>query len=478
MSLKNTDVSTMRQGISHKKFASRSFVLIISKLIRVFIQLFILFLYSRKLSYNDYGQYQSIWLYVNIFSVFGLFGLPSVLLSISTSNIISWIKKNKIIFLSTALALNTIPLLYIYIKSPEYNTTIWILLIVLTLTQNISIIAETIAIKKEKEILVLISNIIFITGYLFCHVVILLNGYSLPKLLLAIILIFLIKSIVIIFADKNLLVADIYTPIPNLGKQWFHLGLFDTISVMGKWLDKWIILLFLSFSQFGIYFNGAYEIPLFSLMVTAIGNVMVIESSKNNTNKSDTNKSMFINSSLLIASVAFPSFAFLLFYYHDFFILIFTAKYAASIPIFFITIFIIPIRITNYSATLQAYNRNDLIAKAAAIDLFAAIVLMAILYPLLQMKGLAFSFVLATYIQTGDYLWQTSKVLQEKITDFFPVKKLLILLALSVSVLGCACLIFSKLLYPINMIGGGVICMLLIFLLLYIQLRKNNSIFS
>jgi O-antigen/teichoic acid export membrane protein len=476
MSIKKTIAPDKVQGLSGKKFVKRSFLLIASKLMRVGIQFFILFFYSRKLSYEQYGLYQSIWLYVNILSVFGLFGLPSILLSASNNNIITWIKQHKKNFLVAAFALNTIPLIYFYYKTPGYPITIWLLLITLTIIQNISIVIETLAIKKEKETLVLIANAIFITGYLFSHILIVIYGYSLPILLSAIIFVFLLKSIVLLF-DKNLLQIEKAATTTDVGKQWLYLGIFDTISVASNWLDKWLILLLLSFSQFGIYFNGAYEIPLFSLMITAIGNVMVTELSKYNDNKSEANKMMFTNSSLLLASIAFPSFAFLLFYHHDFFTLLFTAKYAASIPIFFITIFILPIRITNYSVALQAYNRNDLIAKAAVIDLLAVIILMLLLYPVLQMKGLALAVVIATYIQTGYYLWQTSELLQEKISHFFPVKKLLILMVLCVAISGTAYWVFSKLPYPINMVGGIVICILLIAGLLYYQLRKNDLIY-
>src|ERR1700677_3453619 len=94
MSVKNADPD-IAQDISNKKFAKRSFLLIVSKLTGLFGQILIILLYSRRLSYVDYGLYQSVWLYINIISVFALFGLPSILLSVSANNIIAWIKQNK-----------------------------------------------------------------------------------------------------------------------------------------------------------------------------------------------------------------------------------------------------------------------------------------------------------------------------------------------------------------------------------------------
>jgi O-antigen/teichoic acid export membrane protein len=472
MLVKNITTPDTRQYLSNKKFAKRSFLLIASKLTGLFGQILIILLYSRHLSYIDYGLYQSVWLYINVISVFALFGLPSILLSVSANNIIVWIKQNKTSFYLTAGILNLLPLIYFFFAVQGFTDSCKLLLIALVVAQNIAIVVEILAVKKEKENLVLITNIIFITGYLLCHLLILYTSYSLPLLLVTLTIMFILKACITIYFGSNILNSENSTTINNLGRQWFYLGLFDTISVVGKWLDKWVILLLLSFSQFAIYFNGAYEIPVFGLMITAVGNVMVIELSKNNDGKLITNRMLFNNSSLLLASIVFPSFAFLLFYHHDFFILIFSNKYTASLPIFFITIFVLPIRITNYSAALQAYNRNDLIAKAALIDLVSAMILMLILYPILQMKGLAIAFVAATYIQTLYYLWQTSKILQEKISSFFPIQKLIVVMLLSVVIMGSAYWIFSKLIYPVNMVGGIIVCALLIIILLYFQLKK------
>jgi O-antigen/teichoic acid export membrane protein len=473
MSVKNA-APDIPQDISNKKFAKRSFLLIASKLTGLFGQVLIILLYSRHLSYVEYGLYQSVWLYINIISVFSLFGLPSILLSVSANNIIAWIKQNKTSFYLTAGILNLLPLIYFFFAVKGFAESCKLLLIALIIAQNISIIIEMLAIKKEKENLVLITNIIFTIGYLFCHLFILYAGYSLPLLLATLTIIFVFKASITMYFGGDMFNIESSTTITDLGRQWFYLGLFDTISVIGKWLDKWVILLLLSFSQFAIYFNGAYEIPVFGLMITAVGNIMVIELSKNNDNKLATNRMLFNDSSLLLASIVFPSFAFLLFYHHDFFILIFSHKYMASIPIFFISIFVLPIRITNYSAALQAYNRNDLIAKAALIDLVSAMVLMLILYPILKMKGLAIAFVAATYIQTLYYLWQTSKILQEKVSSFFPIKKLIVVMLLSVVIMGSAYWIFGKLISQTNMVGGIIVCTLLITILLYFQLKKIN----
>jgi O-antigen/teichoic acid export membrane protein len=464
--------------IAGKKFAQRSFLLIASQLIRLAAQLSIIFIYARHLSYKDYGLYQSVWLYVNVISILSLFGLPSLILSTPQKNIFKWIKENGNHFFIIAVALNLLPRIFLLAVIHEFDITERFLIVVLIVIQNISIITETITIKKEKETLVLVANIIFTIGYFICHLFVLYTGYSLQLLLTGLIVVFIVKTIILFFFSKQQQEHPLDIHLIKTGTQWFYLGLVDLLGVLFKWLDKWLILFFLSVSQFAIYFNGAYEIPVFGLMLGAVGNIMLIELSKHRHDTFEQNKTLFINSSLLLASVVFPSFAFLLFYHHDFFTLIFSAKYTVSIPIFFISIFILPVRITNYTAALQVYHRNDLIVKGALLDIVVAILLMAILYPLLQMRGLALAFVLSTYVQAWYYLWQTSRLVKEKISVFFPIKELIIIMGISIVVMAITFFIFNRSTYPFGMIGGIVICSLLIALLVFFYLKKDGFIIT
>ena len=264
-------------------------------------------------------------------------------------------------------------------------------------------------------------------------------------------------------------------PALSTGKQWFYLGLNDVLGIIFKWLDKWVILFFVSVTEFAVYFNGSYEIPIFGLMLSAAGNIMLVELSKANNDGTAKIKSLFENSSLLLAAIVFPSFCFLFFYSTEFFTLIFSAKYAASIPVFIISIFVLPVRITYFTAVLQVYHRSDLIVKGAVLDLLVAIVLMAVLYPLLQMEGLALAFVVSTYVQAGYYLWHTGKIINKKVSYFFPFKKLFMLLVLSAVITGAGYYLFIFLSYPVNMILGIALCVILIAALLFYYTKRAKK---
>lgn len=413
---------------------------------------------------------------MGILSVIGLFGLPALLLSSSLKNIIDWIRANKKTTVPVLVLLNLLPVVYLITIVQDLSILVKFLLLVVIIFQNISIIIEALAIKNEREKNVAVSNIIFSALFLVWHLYVLNSGFSLEKLLPGLVLLYILKSL-LLFNKK---IFD-YNPTPQfvspeiIGKQWFYLGINDVLGMLFKWLDKWVILLILSATQFAIYFNGAYEIPVFALMVSAVGSIMLVELSKPTETFSEQASTSFKSAALLLASVVFPAFCFFLFFNQEFFTFFFGTKYDASIPIFIICIFILPIRIANYTAVLQVLHRNDLIVKGAILDISIAIVMMLILYPILHERGIALAFVISTYFQVAYYLWHTSKLLNKKIAAFFPLKKLALVMLFSVVVL-----LASKyaliLLSPLNKLFAGIlICSVTILLLLLYHFKVDKQ---
>lgn len=198
----------------------------------------------------------------------------------------------------------------------------------------------------------------------------------------------------------------------TLGKQWLFLGLHDVIDTVFKWLDKWLILAFVSLQQFAIYFNGSYEIPVYPLLLTAVGNIMLVELSKLKIATPSLSAALYRRAGYFLGAFIFPAFCFLLLFHKEIFLFVFSEKYMVAVPIFLVSIFVLPVRICYYTAALQAYNRNDVILKGSLLDLGLAILLMAILYPLAGLPGLAGAFVLSTYIQSFYYLWHVARLLR------------------------------------------------------------------
>lgn len=447
----------------------RYFLLIANNIVKLAVQLAVLLLYARMLSIHEYGIYQTVWLFVNVISVFALFGLPNLILTYGRGVIFNWIACNKRLVAVHLVLLHLISGICFFLNDFLYSWQNIILIYFLIILQCLATIAETLSIKQDRDIRVVIVNIISALLFLSAHVLVLYFGYSLPLLLIQLLFIQLFKLILL---SPRGVSAERVPSLRGLGRQWMYLGLVDSLSVLYKWLDKWIILFFISVSQFAIYLNGSYEIPIFLLMVSAVGNVLLVELSKTPFPTKDKIKSLFTNTTLLLAAFVFPSFAFLFFYHEPFFLLIFGEQYRNALPIFVISIFIIPLRIINYTALLQAYGRNDLVLRGVLIDLSAAILIMLVLYPWQGVAGIAVAFVASTYLQSGFYLWHTVKLTRIPLGEFFPLKKLSTNFLLSFIVSGLMYIFIEYFLKDYLLISGLIIC-LIICLSILRWLRKD-----
>ncbi len=407
-------------------FLKKSGILAISSILKFFSQFVIIILASRKLDLEQYGTYQSFWMYLNIFNVISLFGINNLSLSTSLSELLFWIKKFKKILILSTLFLNLIFITLLFFSKNYFNSTSVILILILLFFQNIAQVSEVFAIKKEKLFKVFFSNIIYTILFVIANVYSFYYVYSFNVLLVLIIIITVFKIPILFDKTKSIKFVNTNNN-TNISKQWLYLGLNDVLGIFVKWIDKYIVLLLLPASQFAIYFNGTFEIPIFLLLLSAVGNISLVELSKNVNINVEVVKTIFNKSSLILASIAFPSFFFLMFYCDKLFLLLLGYKYLLSIPIFKISLLIIPVRIVYSTVLLQVYNKSNLILKGSILDLITSIIFMLMLYPIMRINGLVLSFVIATYIQVGYYIWHTCKLLNINIYYLFNFPKLIII---------------------------------------------------
>ncbi len=442
---------------SPSTFAGKSALLTGGNLVKLLVQITILILYSRMLSVEEYGRYQSVWLFINVFGVAILFGLPSLLLSAGSETVLRWIKNNKLLFVCLALGAHLIPVLYLALARDgfEANTLPW--LYALLIVQNLSVIRETLAVKYDQQKRLFVVQILFNLAWLTVHFLVLKSGYSLPLLISLLTLLCLLKAISLPW--KYASITENNEP-KSPGKQWLFLGLFDIVGMLFKWVDKWVILLFVSVAQFAIYFNGSYEIPLFPLLVSAAGSIMIVELSKSETIKEDA-PVLFRKCMRYLAIPVLPSFFFLLQNHEQFFLFVFGDKYAEAVPVFFVALFVIPVRICHFTSALQALHRNDIVVKGAFLDLALAIILLIILYPLFGLPGLALAFVISTWMQAGYYLHHTARLLNKPLSSFIPYRYLVSISLFSLLILFIGKMVASFLSLNI-LFTSAVICAMVI----------------
>jgi len=380
-------------------------------------------IYSRKLTYDDYGKFQSVWMYTNIINVIISFGIASVILSTELGFLMAFIKSNRRKLMLFYLALWISGLVTFFFLAKNFDSSLKFLLIVFIIIQNIGSVADNLLIKKGKEKISGIINFFYAFLFFGWHMYILNIGYSLYHLVAGITIISAIRFIIISIISSRKKESNLTLANNQFLSHWGFLGLNDSLGVLAKWIDKLFLLYLLTAAEFAVFFNGSIEIPLFGLLVGVTGNFLAIEISANLRN-SRTIIELYKQSFHVLSNIVFPLFLFLFFFREDLFSLAFEEKYNASLPIFVISIFILPLRINSYSVILQCLSQGKRVLFGSLLDLSIAIILMAVLYPLLGTKGVALSVVISTYCQSYYYLWHSSKLLNTTVLHLLPLKKL------------------------------------------------------
>lgn len=363
-------------------------------------------------------------MYANIVNVVISFGLSSVILSTNINYLFSFIKKNKTKLTAFYIVLSLSGLTAFFLLAINFSNGLKLLLVAFFIIQNISTVAETLLIKRQGEKMSFIINSFYSLLFIAWHLYVLFTNYSLSYLFAGICVISVLKLTAMIWMPftTELYVAKIHEK--TFLQHWTFLGLNDILGVISKWIDKVFLLYILTATDFAIFFNGSFEIPLFGLLISVIGSFLLIEISKN-TSQTSRIIQLYRESFLILSALVFPLFFFLFFFRAELFALVFKNKYAASVPIFVISIFVLPLRINNYSVILQCFSKGKKILVGSILDISIAIILMLGLYPFMGMRGIALAIVVATYCQIFFYLWHSAKTLHTSVWQLLPLQKLL-----------------------------------------------------
>ncbi len=307
------------------------------------------------------------------------------------------------------------------------NTPEKLLLVGYMIIQNIITVVEALLIKRGRERLSFIINFFYSLLFFAWHLYILLYNYSLVNLIAGVTVISVVKLVAILLvpAKTGYNTGDYKEVIAgkHFTMHWGFLGINEILGVISKWIDKVFLLYLLTASDFAVFFNGSFEIPLFGLIISVAGSLMLIEFSAN-LKMTGKIQAIFRESFDMLSAIVFPLFFFLFFFRGEIFSFVFKGKYNASIPIFAISIFILPLRINNYSVILQCFSQGKRVMAGSLIDIIIAIILMIALYPLMGSKGIALAMVISTYCQVFYYLWNSAAILKIPIPELVPYQRL------------------------------------------------------
>lgn len=416
-------------------------------------------LYAHRLPSALYGVFQSIWMYVNIVSVILGFGVTTIIFSSQAHDLLHLVKSKlkSIIIFYAALWLVTLIIFELAAHQYSYSLKLWVILFMLLQASNT--ITESWLIRNGGEVRYFLVNIFYGIAFFAWHYFVLYSGFDIEWLIKGIVCFSFVKFLLLIQflkRDRDERLAPEKTT--SFFSHWAYNGINDIINIFTKWIDKLILVYLLTPSEFAIFFNGSIEIPLLSIFISFSGSLMMVQIAK----RKGGNESVvpvFRENFLLLSAIIFPVFFFLLFFRYQVFHFIFGAQYAESVPVFLITILILPLRTNTYGGILQVMGKGKTIASGSVIDLVLCIMLILTLYPLFGMRGAAFAIVISTAVQAIYYLWHTRKALQTTFVSLVPILPLAIRF-LSLGILFGMLHIIVRSLSPVSIIISGCILML------------------
>lgn len=392
----------------------------------------VVILFSRNLSEAEYGSYQNFWVQLLLISAIGTMGIPALLLTYSPSYL-----KRILTSLSpkhySGIALGIIATAIIFALVRTYSSgSPWHISLCFFLLYTLNAITESMLIAFRQFKFLLGINLFYAVAFVWLHYGVFNTQYDVDTLFVLLLLPGILKLLLtaIITGEtlKRIPAATMqeYTR-KDIRSLWLHIGIYDIIQKIFSWVDKFAISLLFTAGISAVYFNGTFDVPFLPLLLGAVSSAALLQMSSLAKRNDNADAIRVTNQTAkMLSAVVFPLFFFLFFFRNELFIVLLTDKYAASVPIFAITVLIVPLRAYNFTSVLQNRHKGQVINIGAILDLALALALMYPLYLVMGLAGIAASFVISSYIQGAYYLYQISKALETPVIHLLPVKNWLV----------------------------------------------------
>jgi O-antigen/teichoic acid export membrane protein len=441
--------------------------------------------YSRHLSTELYGSYQHFWIQMNVIYPLACFGIHVLAITYSESFI-----KGLLVLISTkyyllyALWVAALSTVFGILQSSSLNVSFAVPFFFM-IGFSVSVIFESLLIVSRHYRELIVINVLYSIAWCYIHWYALTQPFYLQSLFTWLLLITLVRLLLYLFilapkvravkAEKQ---AGSYN-VAAIRSLWLHLGLYDFLQILFSWIDKFIISLVLSASVSAIYYNGSQNIPVLPLLLSAAGSAVLMQlATVHKENEREDIISLLNRSGRVLSCIVFPVFFFLLLFRQELILKLLTDKYAAAIPVFAVSILVLPVKAYSFTTALQRMHKGALINIGAIGDLLLACALMYPLYQWLGLPGVALSFVISTYLQAAFYLLCSARLLQTSPLKLIPYANWLIKL-----------IVFASLFIAIHYAGGlyfrpeitlilGVVAMVIVILsslLIEFQIQRKHG---
>lgn len=404
-----------------------SFLIFLIRFFPSLAALVVVIVFSRYTSEDVYGSYQNFWVRLYLLSAVATLGIPAFLLTYTpqfTRYLFSTLKAGH--YIAIVLWMIAVAASFAFLHHATAGMPVYIAFLFFLL-HCLNAISETLLIVARKFGLLLWVNVLYTIAFLALHYGVLTGSYDVESLFLYLLLpvggkllitglsSFSFTGVVELPGEQEYSKTDIRS-------LWLHIGIYDVLQRVFTWIDKFIISILFTASVSAMYFNGTYDIPFLPLLLGAVSSAALLQLASRG--RKDDNPSAILVANLtarILSAVVFPLFFFLFYFREELFHVLLTIKYADSVPIFAVTVFIVPLRAYNFTSILQNRHKGRIINTGALLDIIVACALMYPLYQWLGLVGIALSFVISSYVQGAYYLHHTARVLHTNVAAIIPM---------------------------------------------------------
>lgn len=410
-------------------FVSNSLYVFIIRFFPTLANFLVLIYYARNLDKVQYGTYQNFWIQLILLSAVACAGIHVFIITYPPTFLAGLIKKLPskyyLLFIGWMVIMSAV------FAGLQYSSMRGAVLIPLlfALVYSLSVIVESfLVVFKSFRILGLI-NLVYALVFCIIHWMMLQDTFELDTLFLQLLVLSIIRLLLcILIAANNIRKQEVVLPSDGqlistkIRNMWLHMGFYDVTTRVFSWMDKFIISLLLSKELSAIYFNGSIDIPFLPLVLGATASVSLIHLARTNAEDKSTHSVMLMRySSRILSAIVFPLFFFLIFFRYELFSVVFSDKYLSAVPIFFISLLIVPLRAYSFTTVLQNQHKGAIINIGNIMDIIIAASLMYPLYKLMGLPGVALSYVISTYCQALFYLYHTSNTIKVPMWQLIPL---------------------------------------------------------
>ena len=415
------------QKLKIDSFLSSSAVIFLSRAFTALASLAVILWYSRVLPEDEYGYYNNFWVQVNVFFPLACFGVHAWVITYAPGTLSAILGKLRVGHYTAYVAWFLLVVIAFAGLQASLGFVGFALSLLFLLTYAAGLLAESFLIVLRRYKVLLIANLVYSIAYWLVHVYVLRSGFSLSAVFLYLlgvnILKLLISVPVILSGFSKTVHNNAGAPADaDIRDLWMHMAVYDIVQSLSGWIDKFIISLVLPAAISATYSNGSMNIPFLPILVSAAGSAVILQLADNKEPNERNSAVMLMNQGgRVLSGVVFPVFFFLLFFNAEVIHILFP-RYANAIPIFIVSLLVLPVRAYSFTSVLQRLHRGDIINKGAVGEIVIALAIMYPLYLWMGLPGVAFSFVISTYLQAAYYMWHYTRLLEADLSDLIPFR--------------------------------------------------------